>query len=52
MKNSNKIGTLEEKTGHKFNNPELLKRAIRHASSANERQGRRIQHNERMEFLG
>ena len=52
MKNSNKIGTLEEKTGHKFNNPELLKRAMVHASSANERQGRRIQHNERMEFLG
>ncbi len=52
MKNAKKYEALQEKIGHSFANLDLLQRALIHASAANERQGRRVEHNERMEFLG
>lgn len=40
--------TAENVIGHRFNNPELLARALTHASTA----GTRLDSNERLEFLG
>ena len=42
---------LEEKIGHKYKNPDLLKTALTHSSFANET-GHREKFNERLEFLG
>ena len=42
---------LEEKIGHKYKNPDLLKTALTHSSYANET-GHREKFNERLEFLG
>ncbi len=43
---------LEEKIGYQFQDRELLNRAMRHSSYANERHLGRLQCNERLEFLG
>ena len=43
---------LEEKIGYYFKDRELLNRAMRHSSYANERHLGRLQCNERLEFLG
>ena len=45
---------LENRIGYKFNNPELLERALTHSSFSNE-SGLKNHHmlcNERLEFLG
>lgn len=46
-----RAGTLEETLGHIFARPDLLRQALCHASTATGR-GRRIDSNERLEFLG
>lgn len=43
---------LEERIGYHFQNPELLEKAMRHSSYANEHRMNRIECNERLEFLG
>lgn len=43
---------LEKKIGYQFQDRELLNRAMRHSSYANERHLGRLQCNERLEFLG
>lgn len=43
---------LEEKLGYRFQDPELLERALTHSSYANERLGGALMSNERLEFLG
>ncbi|MBQ7596821.1 MAG: ribonuclease III [Clostridia bacterium] len=43
---------IQEKIGYKFNNTELLKRALTHTSYANETGGDHNHSNERLEFLG
>lgn len=43
---------LEKKIGYHFQNPELLEKALRHSSYANEHRMNRIECNERLEFLG
>lgn len=43
---------LEEKIGHQFNNKELLEQALVHRSYLNEHPDFRLDHNERLEFLG
>lgn len=45
---------LEEKIGYTFNNKDLLKTALTHSSYANELRfkGRKVECNERLEFLG
>jgi len=40
---------LQDKLGYRYNDPELLVRALTHSSYANERH---MEHNERLEFLG
>ena len=52
MKKGRKLTDLQDKIGYVFQNTDLLRVAMVHASAANERQGVRLQHNERMEFLG
>lgn len=50
-----KLSTLEEALGHKFDCPELLKRAVTHRSWANEhasKDGEPADENETMEFVG
>lgn len=49
MKN---LPTLEKKLGLKFKNKNLLKQALTHRSYINEHSDEKIEHNERMEFLG
>ena len=44
--------TLSEKLGYEFVNSELIQRALTHKSYHNERGGKSIGHNERLEFLG
>ena len=43
---------LAEKIGVKFNNLELLQQALTHRSYLNENRGYKLDHNERLEFLG
>ena len=43
---------LEKRIGYHFQNPELLEKALRHSSYANEHKMNRIECNERLEFLG
>lgn len=43
---------LAEKIGIKFNNLELLQQALTHRSYLNENRGYKLDHNERLEFLG
>lgn len=46
------IETLAKKLGVKFNNPDLLQSAVTHRSYLNEHRGYKLDHNERLEFLG
>ena len=48
----NKNREFEEIIGYKFDNPDLLNTALTHSSYANERRGRNLICNERLEFLG
>lgn len=43
---------LEKKLNVKFNNPDLLQQAVTHRSYLNEHRGYKLDHNERLEFLG
>lgn len=43
---------LVNKLGVKFNNPDLLKQAVTHRSYLNEHRSYKLDHNERLEFLG
>lgn len=43
---------LSKRLGVKFNDIELLNRALTHSSYANEFKPKKLQHNERLEFLG
>ena len=43
---------LEEKIGVKFNNIDFLKQAVTHRSYLNEHRSYKLDHNERLEFLG
>ena len=43
---------FEKKIGIVFKNKDLLKQAFTHRSFTNEREGKGMQHNERLEFLG
>ncbi|MBR9979528.1 MAG: ribonuclease III [Desulfatitalea sp.] len=43
---------LQERLGHRFNDPTLLKEALRHSSFVNEQFDIALRDNERMEFLG
>jgi ribonuclease-3 len=43
---------LEKKIGVKFNNKDLLKQAVTHRSYLNEHRSYKLDHNERLEFLG
>ncbi len=49
---SRRIYQLEEKIGYRFNNRELLKRALMHTSYSNEHRMGKLDNNERLEFLG
>ena len=46
------ISELEKKIGIKFNNTDLLKQAVTHRSYLNEHRDYKLDHNERLEFLG
>ena len=46
------IESLAKKVGIKFNNIELLKQAVTHRSYLNENREYKLDHNERLEFLG
>lgn len=46
------IETLAKKIGVKFNNIELLRQATTHRSYLNENRNYKLEHNERLEFLG
>lgn len=56
MKNSNQsincISQLEDKIKYNFKDIEVISTAITHSSYANERKARKINYNERIEFLG
>ena len=52
MSEKNLIDKFQEATGCHFNNPQFLKTAFTHSSYANEYTLRKIEYNERMEFLG
>lgn len=43
---------LSQKLGVKFNNPEIIKTAVTHRSYLNEHRSYKLEHNERLEFLG
>ena len=43
---------LEKKLGLKFKNNDLLKQAFTHRSYLNENPNSKLEHNERLEFLG
>jgi len=47
-----KFSNLEKKINIKFINPKLLEEAFTHRSFLNERGGKDVNHNERLEFLG
>lgn len=46
------FGKFEEKTGITFNDKSLLKKAFTHRSYLNENRSEKLEHNERLEFLG
>jgi ribonuclease-3 len=46
------LSILEEKIGVKFNNKDLLEQALTHRSYLNENPDFKLEHNERLEFLG
>src|SRR4030042_6953931 len=46
------IENLSKKLGVKFNNPDLLQQAVTHRSYLNENRSYKLDHNERLEFLG
>ena len=46
------IENLAEKIGVKFNNLDLLRQAVTHRSYLNEHRDYKLEHNERLEFLG
>ena len=46
------VEKLAEKLGIKFNNLDLLKQAVTHRSYLNEHRDYKLEHNERLEFLG
>jgi ribonuclease III len=46
------LDSLAKKLGVKFNNPELLQQAVTHRSYLNEHRSYKLEHNERLEFLG
>lgn len=46
------ISELEKKLGVKFNDPDLLQQAVTHRSYLNEHRDYKLDHNERLEFLG
>jgi len=46
------LENLAKKIGVKFNNPDLLQQAVTHRSYLNEHRGYKLDHNERLEFLG
>jgi ribonuclease-3 len=46
------IENLSQKLGVKFNNPDILQEAITHRSYLNENRSYKLDHNERLEFLG
>ncbi len=48
----NKLKAFEEIIGYKFSDKMLLQTALTHSSYANENKGKKIQYNERLEFLG
>lgn len=48
----NKIKEFEKQIGLKFKNPEILKQALVHRSYLNEHPDFKLEHNERLEFLG
>ena len=52
MADSFMIENLAKKLGIKFNNNGLLKQALTHRSYLNENRGKKMEHNERLEFLG
>lgn len=43
---------FEERIGYSFNNPEFIRTALTHSSYANENRSKKLQSNERLEFLG
>lgn len=43
---------FEKKSGYSFKNKALLRTAFTHRSYINESKGTRLEHNERLEFLG
>jgi ribonuclease-3 len=46
------LDNLAKKLGVEFNNPELLQQAVTHRSYLNEHRSYKLDHNERLEFLG
>ena len=46
------MNSLEKKLGYTFRDPQLLQSALYHSSYANEHREKKIQSNERLEFLG
>lgn len=46
------IDSFAKKLGIKFNNPDLLQQALTHRSYLNEHRDYKLDHNERLEFLG
>lgn len=46
------LDKLSQKLGVKFNNPEIIKTAVTHRSYLNEHRSYKLEHNERLEFLG
>lgn len=46
------MNSLEKKLGYTFRDPQLLQAALYHSSYANEHREKKIQSNERLEFLG
>lgn len=46
------IEVIEKNTGIRFKNTALLEMAFQHTSFVNERASRKLEHNERLEFLG
>ena len=46
------LENLSDKLGVKFNDPDLLKQALTHRSYLNEHRSYKLDHNERLEFLG
>jgi len=49
---SETMNRLQERAGVKFRNVSLLRQAFTHTSYVNEQRGSRVEHNERLEFLG